>query len=66
MRSRSVARRLGWLLAQFRDDLDLRPLHEAALAAGSHPTRLVRALPARGPIDSRWNLQINSDVEPDL
>jgi DNA-binding IclR family transcriptional regulator len=23
-------------------------------------------LPARGPIDPRWNLQVNSGVEPDL
>ncbi len=66
MRSRSVARRLGWLLDQFRDDLDLQPLREAALATGTYPTRLVRALPARGPIDPTWNLQVNTSVEPDL
>jgi predicted transcriptional regulator of viral defense system len=66
VRSRSVARRLGWLLDQHRDDLELEPLREVALAGGEHPTRLVRALPARGPIDPRWNLQLNSDVEPDL
>ena len=66
VRSRSVARRLGWLLDQFRDDLDLEPLRKVALAGGGYPTRLVRSLPARGPIDPRWNLQVNSDVEPDL
>jgi predicted transcriptional regulator of viral defense system len=66
MRSRSVARRLGWLLDQFRDDLDLRPLRETALAPHTYPTRLVRALPARGPIDPSWNLQVNTSVEPDL
>jgi predicted transcriptional regulator of viral defense system len=66
LRSRSVARRLGWLLDQFRADLELEPLREVALAQNGHPTRLVRALPARGPIDPRWNLQINSTVEPDL
>lgn len=66
LRSRSVARRLGWLLDQFRADLELEPLREVALARDGHPTRLVRALPARGPIDPRWNLQINSTVEPDL
>lgn len=65
-RSRSVARRLGWLLDQFRDDLDLQPLREAALASDTYPTRLVRALPARGPIDPSWNLQVNTSVEPDL
>ena len=66
MRSRSVARRLGWLLEQHRDDLDLEPLREVALADGAYPTRLVRALPARGPIDPSWSLQVNSDVEADL
>lgn len=66
MRSRSLVRRLGWLLDQFRDDLDLQPLREAALAAGTYPTRLVRALPARGSIDPGWNLQVNASVEPDL
>lgn len=65
--ARSVARRLGWLLERFRNDLKLEPLREVALAGGaSHPTRLVRSRPARGPIDPNWNLQINSDVEPDL
>jgi len=66
VRSRSVARRLGWLLGRFREDLELKPLREVALAGRGHPTRLVRALPARGPIDADWNLQINSVVEPDL
>lgn len=66
VRSRSVARRLGWLLNQFRDDLELEPLREVALAGGGYPTRLVRSLPAHGPVDPHWNLQINSDVEPDL
>jgi predicted transcriptional regulator of viral defense system len=66
VRSRSVARRLGWLLDQYRDDLDLEPLREAACTDGGYPTRLVRALPARGPIDARWNLQVNSNVEADL
>jgi predicted transcriptional regulator of viral defense system len=66
VRSRSIARRLGWLLEQFRKDLDLEPLREVAVVGGGYPTRLVRALPARGPIDPLWNLQVNSDVESDL
>lgn len=66
MRSRSVARRLGWLLEQFRNELDPAPLRDSAQAGEGYPTRLVRALPARGPIDDRWGLQINSSVEPDL
>jgi predicted transcriptional regulator of viral defense system len=66
VRSRSVARRLGWLLDRYRPDLDPEPLREVAQAGSGYPTRLVRALPARGPVDPRWNLQINSDVEPDL
>jgi predicted transcriptional regulator of viral defense system len=66
VRSRSIARRLGWLLDRHRPDLDTGPLQEVAQAHSGYPARLVRALPARGPIDPRWNLQVNSDVEPDL
>lgn len=66
LRSRSVARRLGWLLAHYRKDLALEPLREVALADGQHPTRLVRAMPRRGLIDSEWNLQINASAESDL
>jgi predicted transcriptional regulator of viral defense system len=66
LRSRSVARRLGWLLDEFRTDLELEPLREVALPQSGYPTRLVRALPARGEVDRRWNLQVNSEVEPDL
>jgi predicted transcriptional regulator of viral defense system len=66
VRSRAVARRLGWLLERFRGDLDLEALRNVALADGGYPSRLVRALPARGGIDPRWNLQINSSVESDL
>lgn len=66
VRSRAVTRRLGWLLERFRDDLDPEPLRDLAQPGEGYPTRLVRALPARGPIDDRWGLQINSNVEPDL
>jgi predicted transcriptional regulator of viral defense system len=66
VRSRAVVRRLGWLLERFRGELDLAPLRRLALADGTYPSRLVRALPARGQIEARWNLQINSSVESDL
>ena len=66
VRSRSVARRLGWLLDRYRTDLDAEPLREIAEAGSGYPTRLVRASSARGPIDHHWNLQVNSAVEPDL
>lgn len=66
VRSRSVARRLGWLLDTFRNDPDLEPLRAAAHPEDGYPTRLVRSLPARGRIDAGWNLQINASVEPDL
>ncbi|MGA8353366.1 MAG: type IV toxin-antitoxin system AbiEi family antitoxin [Solirubrobacteraceae bacterium] len=66
LRSRSIARRLGWMLQQFRDDLALQPLRLAAEADNGYPTRLVRALPARGGIDQAWGVQINAAVEPDL
>jgi len=66
LRSRSVARRLGWMLAKFRDDLYGQPLQVVAEPESGHPTRLVRALPARGEIDEVWNVQVNANVEADL
>lgn len=66
VRSRSTARRLGWLLDRFRDDLELDPLRKVACAAEGYPTRLVHSLPARGAINTDWNLQVNSPIEPDL
>lgn len=65
-RSRSVSRRLGWFLQEFRGDLDLEPLREIAMPQDGFPTRLMHSLPGTGRIDARWNLQINSPVEPDL
>ena len=66
IRSRSVARRLGWLLDQYREGFDLEPLRVVAQSELGYPTRLVRALLAHGPIDPSWNLQVNSNVKPDL
>jgi predicted transcriptional regulator of viral defense system len=66
VRSRSIARRLGWLLDTFRDQLELGPLREVAHTDEGYPTRLVRNLPARGATNTDWNLQVNSPVEPDL
>src|ERR1700677_3150967 len=40
VRPRSVTRRLGWMLEQFRDDLASEPLREVAQANGGYPTRL--------------------------
>jgi predicted transcriptional regulator of viral defense system len=65
VRSRSTVRRLGWLLDTFRDDIRLDPLREIASPAEGYPTRLVRSLPARGAINTDWNLQVNSRLEPD-
>ncbi len=66
LRSRSIARRLGWLLARLRTDLDMQPLRAVAEPESGHPTRLVRARPAHGEIDPAWNVQVNATVEPDL
>jgi len=60
-----VNEHLGQMAVEERQ-VDLQPLRKTTLAPDTHPTRLVRALPARGPIDQSWNLQVNTSVEPDL
>jgi predicted transcriptional regulator of viral defense system len=66
IRSTAVVRRLGWLLARAREELDLTPLLERAHAAGSTPTDLRAGGPRRGTVDPEWLVRVNADVEADL
>jgi predicted transcriptional regulator of viral defense system len=63
---RAHARRLGWLLANFRDDIDTEPLQHVADPAHGEPVALAAASPRRGPVDPDWNLIPNIPVEPDV
>ncbi|MEO6629541.1 MAG: hypothetical protein ABIP03_13365 [Aquihabitans sp.] len=64
----AVVQRTGFLLeyvAEFVDvDVDLGDLHAVALQRGSR-TRLRPSGPT-GPLDERWNVIVNTPIEPDL
>ncbi len=64
-RSRSDARRLGWLLALVRDDLDLGALRELAQPGQGQPTLLAATGSRQGQLDERWGILVNTTVEPD-
>lgn len=64
-RGRSTARRLGWLLEDFRPDVDTFWLRKVAEPAARPATVLVPGNKPRGPLDSGWGLRLNGTVEPD-
>lgn len=61
-RPRSVAARLGWLLARVRPDLDPGPLRRV-IEAGREPVLLDPSGPRRGPLDRDWHVRVNAAVE---
>jgi predicted transcriptional regulator of viral defense system len=65
-RARSTVRRLGWLLEFLDADVELKALRKLAEPNTGSPTDLRSGAPRRGPIDVRWNVRINTDVQPDL
>jgi len=65
-RTRTHARRLGWMLSQFRDDVDLERLRGLAMPSSGKPSLLVAGGPRRGVIDHDWGIRVNTAVEPDI
>lgn len=65
----AVAQRAGWLLEfvarEVSQDVDAEALRKVAVSR-STPTPLASHGPRRGPVDERWNVIVNSPVEPDL
>jgi predicted transcriptional regulator of viral defense system len=65
----AVSQRAGWLLelvaGELGAEVDLSPLAEVAHAR-LKPTPLAASGPHAGPINERWNIVVNTDVEPDL
>ena len=65
----SVPQRAGWLLERVAGELgaevDLAPLEHVAHAR-LKPTPLAAAGRHAGPLNERWNIVVNTDVEPDL
>jgi predicted transcriptional regulator of viral defense system len=61
-----AGRRVGYLLERFADRRDLASLHDAVGDAVGTPSRLdPRGFPS-GPVDRRWMLYLNREVEPDV
>ena len=58
-------RRVGYVLERFAGRDDLTPLHEATAERSPSPSRLDPTRPAAGPVDERWSLYLNRDLEPD-
>jgi len=58
-------RRVGYVLERLAGRDDLTPLHEATAARSSSPSRLDPARRAAGPVDERWSLYLNRDLEPE-
>lgn len=66
LRPRTHARRLGWLLAKFRGDVETRPLRVVADPANGVPTPLAAGGSPRGTVDEDWGVIVNTEVEPDI
>ena len=65
----AVSQRTGWLLervaGEIAAEVDLARLYEVAHAR-LKPTPLAAAGRRAGPFNERWNVVVNTDVEPDL
>ena len=61
----AVGRRLGWLLEQFTQTDGLDALQRVVAPVTPTPSLLDSLGRPHGRVDSRWNLRINADVEPD-
>lgn len=64
-RGRGTARRLGWLLENFRSDVDTFWLEQLARPREGVPALLIPGNRARGSVDPAWGVRINGTVEPD-
>ena len=64
--SDTAVRRLGWVLDTFDAGLQLDELEKIARGTSAAPSLLSPRKQRTGQIDSRWNLVINSKVDPDL
>jgi len=61
----AASRRVGWILSEFTDRDDLAPLARTARSAIASASRLDPHNADGGPIDNRWMLSINRELEPE-
>ncbi|MEX0754674.1 MAG: type IV toxin-antitoxin system AbiEi family antitoxin [Actinomycetota bacterium] len=66
VRNRATARRLGWLLEQFRQDVDRHWLRVVARTDEGDATLLGPGEPKRGRTDRLWGVVVNTQVDVDL
>lgn len=64
--SKAAARRVGWILDEFAPDAGTAPLLAACGKDGSSASYLDPYAGRSGKLDSRWNIIVNREVEPDL
>lgn len=62
----ATVRRIGWILDEFGENIDLAPLAEAAGSRTEAPSLLNPSGPMTGTSSSRWSLRINTEVEPEF
>lgn len=64
----AVAQRTGWLLEHVGDALDAVPVLDElqAVARRRATPSLLLASGPRGTVDDRWNVIVNTEIEPDL
>lgn len=63
---RSHARRLGWMVEHFSEETDLEPLRRLAKVGEGVPVALSASGQRQGPIDRKWGLWLNDEVQPDV
>ncbi|WP_454858892.1 type IV toxin-antitoxin system AbiEi family antitoxin [Promicromonospora soli] len=61
----ATLQRVGWLLERF-GDVDLGPIEEAVRIRRAGQARLDPTQRSVGPFNDRWNVRLNTTVEPDL
>ena len=66
LRNRATVRRLGWLITQYRSDVDPHWLRVVARPGEGEPVLLSPSGPKRGRVDERWSVVLNVAVEPDV
>lgn len=64
--SAATVRRVGWILDEFGESIDVTPLVEAADLRAEAPSLLSPSGPTTGTSSRRWSLRINTGVEPEF
>jgi len=61
----AAVRRIGWIIEEIGGQ-DATKLRDAALDRNLTPSLLHPSMPVRGPVNQRWRIRVNSEVEADI